>query len=273
MEFPNISPVAFSIGPLDVRWYGISYILGIVITFLIAQRLSKREHSLISPNHVMDFFTPCIFAIIIGGRLGFVLFYFPLYYIENPLEIFAVWKGGMSFHGATIALTLLAIWFSIRRKLPMLAFFDAIVPFTPIGIFFGRIANFINAEHWGRVTDSRFGMIFPNAGPLPRHPSQIYEALTEGLFLFIILILISTLTRARFYLGLQSGLFLIGYGVARTIMELYREPDEVFLLPFDIIITIGQLLSIPMIIAGIIICFYAIAFRKQTIPNNNNDNK
>jgi phosphatidylglycerol:prolipoprotein diacylglycerol transferase len=264
MPFPDIDPIAISLGPLAIRWYALAYIFGLLFSLFFSGRLAAQYGGPVQQPHIDSFFTPAILAVIIGGRLGFVLFYDPLFYLSNPLEIFAVWKGGMAFHGAAVALFLFAWWHTQKNNIPFLAFTDIIAVFSPFGVFLGRLANFINAEHWGRVTDMPFGIIFPNAGPLPRHPSQIYEALSEGLLLLFIMIFLAYRTNILRYFGLPTAVCLGLSGLFRWIVEYFRTPDEIIALPLNASISIGQLLSLPMIIGGILLAVYALKSQKTS---------
>lgn len=259
MPFPNIDPVIFQLGPLAVRWYSLAYIAGILgglyaIVFLLKQRRLWSE-AVPAPEerHFHDFILWAVLAVIIGGRLGEVLFYHPAYFFNHPLEIFAIWKGGMSFHGGFIGVVLAGILFTQKRDISFWTFSDLWCAVAPLGLFLGRIANFINGELWGRVSDVPWAIIFPRAGPFPRHPSQLYEALLEGLLLFLFLQAAIFYGKAFGRPGALIGLFLMGYGVARTIAEFFREPDGIVVGA----LTLGMALSLPMIVAGGFVFFYA----------------
>jgi phosphatidylglycerol:prolipoprotein diacylglycerol transferase len=248
--FPDIDPIAIQIGPIAIRWYALAYIAGLLGGWQYCLQLAKRPPNVVTPVQIDDFVIWATLGVILGGRLGYVLFYKPGYYLGNPLEILQVWKGGMSFHGGLVGVILAMAWFTRRRSIPFLAFTDIIAAGTPIGLFFGRIANFINGELWGRVTDVRWGMVFPHAGPQPRHPSQLYEAALEGLVLFAILAVLLFRHDAMRRPGLLSGALLTGYGVARILVETVREPDaHIAFLAFGT--TYGQWLSVPMVIGGL----------------------
>ena len=249
IAFPAIDPIAFQVGPLAIRWYALAYIAGLVLGWKYAVQLAKTSPHGIRREDIDDFIVWATLAVVIGGRLGYVLFYKPGYYLRDPLEIPMVWYGGMSFHGGALGVIAAVIVFSRRRQISMLAFGDIVCCATPIGLFFGRIANFINGELFGRVAEVPWAMVFPDGGPLPRHPSQLYEAALEGLVLFAVLAALWFGTRLRWRPGAISGVFLIGYAVARATSELFREPDA-FLgdCPFDT--TMGQLLSIPLFLGG-----------------------
>lgn len=256
--FPNISPVALSIGPFAITWYGISYAASILVGWRYARYLTKfsPDHKL-KPTSMDELMSWVIFGVVLGGRLGYVLFYEPLRYLYDPLSIIEVWKGGMSFHGGLLGV-LLSVWlFSKRHKIKFFLIMDIMACATPIGLFFGRIANFINGELYGRITNQPWGIVFPTGGVFPRHPSQIYEASLEGIFLFLILGVMALKYKAQNHVMLLSGTFLLGYGMARIGVEFFREADENWGYVFDIL-TMGQILSVPMIFFGIILIKNAI---------------
>jgi phosphatidylglycerol:prolipoprotein diacylglycerol transferase len=248
--FPNLDPVALQIGPLAIRWYALAYIAGIVLGWRYAIRLTQQNPVFIDRTSLDDFIVWVTLGIILGGRLGYVFFYQPSRYLEHPLEALYVWQGGMSFHGGLIGVLLAVYLFARKRGIPGLALGDLVAIVAPIGLLFGRIANFINGELWGRQTDVAWGMIFPNGGPVPRHPSQLYEAAFEGVILFLIMAWVAERTDWRRYPGRAGGIFLCGYAVARMSGELFREPDA-FLGFFIGGITMGQILSLPMLIVGL----------------------
>jgi phosphatidylglycerol:prolipoprotein diacylglycerol transferase len=250
IAFPQIDPIAIQIGPLAIRWYALAYIAGLVLGWRYALYLAGRSPYGIKRQDVDDFLSWATVGVVLGGRLGYVLFYKPGYYLFHPLEIFAVWQGGMSFHGGALGVIIAIIWFCRRRSIPMFAFADLVCCAVPIGLFFGRIANFINSELWGRVSDVPWAMVFPTGGPEPRHPSQLYQAGLEGIALFAVLAYLQFFTRARYRAGALSGAFLVGYGVARLIGELFRQPDAHLGFLF-LGATMGQLLSLPLILAGL----------------------
>lgn len=270
LHFPNIDPVALSFGPLVIRWYALSYLVGIVLGWRYCLKYSKDPGSSPDAQSVDDFLTWAVLGIIIGGRLGYVFFYQPLLFLEKPLDIFMVWKGGMSFHGGMVGVLTAMVIFSKRRAIPLLNLTDIICSAAPIGLFFGRLANFINGELYGRHTKLPWGVVFPDGSNLPRHPSQIYEAVLEGLVLFVILHIMIRTPRLRKKRGLISGSFLIGYGLFRSLVEFVREPDEQ--LGFiGGIITMGQVLCIPMIVAGIaLIIFSNTKSSLDRVINNGN---
>ncbi|HVI91440.1 MAG TPA: prolipoprotein diacylglyceryl transferase [Dongiaceae bacterium] len=249
--FPNFDPVALHLGPIDIRWYALSYIAGILLGWWYCLQLIKLPPQRIKRAQFDDLVTWVVVGIIVGGRLGQVLLWAPGYYFSHPLEILQVWKGGMAFHGGLIGVILAMYFYGRSQKLGFFAVADIVACATPIGLFLGRIANFINGELWGRVTDVPWAMIFPNpaAGGLPRHPSQLYEAGLEGLALFILMHVCSRSQRIRESTGMLSGIFLIGYGLARSFSEFFREPEVN--LGANAVTTWGQILCIPMILFGI----------------------
>jgi phosphatidylglycerol---prolipoprotein diacylglyceryl transferase len=256
IPFPGFDPVLVQLGPLAIRWYALAYIAGLLIGWQLLKRIVQRPGWTLTAEQIDDLLFYATLGIILGGRLGFVLFYHPGYYLTNPLQILAVWQGGMSFHGGLVGI-LVACWlFARRHGIAFLEIADAVAVVAPIGLFFGRLANFINAELWGRVTTMPWGVIFPNGGPEPRHPSQLYEAALEGLLLFIVLQVMARGARDPARAGRLGGVFLLGYGLARGFVEFFREPDAHlgYLLGF---ITMGQLLSLPMIAAGLLLLLHA----------------
>ncbi len=248
LSFPNIDPVAFHIGPLAVRWYGISYLVGISVGWWLMRRRACAPDSGWTASEVGDFIFYLALGAVLGGRIGYILFYNFGVYLHDPLAIFRVWQGGMSFHGGLIGLFLASWWWARKTRRGFLEVCDFVVPAGPLGLFFGRMANFINGELWGAPTQLPWGMVFPGGGPMPRHPSQLYEAVLEGIVLFAIIWWYSSRRRPR---GSVTGLFLIGYGVARCLVEFVREPDaQIGYLAGDWL-TMGQVLSVPMIALGI----------------------
>ena len=250
IPFPAIDPVLISIGPFAIRWYALAYIVGIVLGWRLVRRLVQRPGWQPTPEAIDDLVFYVTLGIILGGRIGYVLFYQPGHYLTQPLDMLAVWRGGMSFHGGLLGV-LIATWLFARKR--GYAFFeltDALAVATPIGLFLGRIANFINAELWGRVTDMPWGVVFPTAGPEPRHPSQLYEAGLEGLVLFAVMLWFARQPYGPTVRGRLSGIFLIGYALARILVEFFREPDVQIGFLFGGI-TMGQLLSLPMLAFGV----------------------
>jgi|SRR5579883_76578 phosphatidylglycerol:prolipoprotein diacylglycerol transferase len=249
IPYPVINPVALSLGPLEIRWYALAYIVGLLIGWRYCLALAERPPRLVGRKEIDDFLAWATLGVVLGGRIGYVLFYNFGYFAAHPSEIPAMWHGGMSFHGGALGVTAAILWFTRKRRLPVLAFADIIAAAIPIGLFFGRIANFINDELWGRVTDVPWAMVFPNGGPVPRHPSQLYEAFFEGIVLFLLL-LAAERRGARRRPGLMTGLFLAGYAAARMSGELFRQPDaQLGFLIFGT--TMGQLLSLPLLVAGL----------------------
>lgn len=250
LVFPVIDPVLIQIGPFAIRWYAIAYITGLVLGWRLMRRLGARRPHEIAPERIDDFLVWATIGIIIGGRLGYVLFYNFSFYLSQPLAIFQVWKGGMSFHGGLLGVVAASFLYARKMGIPVLVFADIVAVASPIGLFFGRIANFINAELYGRVTDVPWGMVFPTGGPAPRHPSQLYEAALEGALLFVVLMALYQMACVRARTGFVAGVFFAGYGAARSFVELFRQPDtHIGFLSFGT--TTGQWLSIPMIAVGI----------------------
>ena len=250
--FPQFDPVLVQIGPFGIRWYALAYIAGIVLGWRLLRHLVAQAPAVTTAVQADDFVTWATLGIVLGGRLGYVLFYQPGVYLAHPAMIFAVWEGGMSFHGGALGVTVAILWFCRRNAIPLLGFADRVAVCVPIGLGLGRIANFVNGELWGReAPDSLpWAMIFPNGGPVPRHPSQLYEALLEGLVLFLVMFVLSRQERLRARFGWLTGAFLVGYGIARTTGEFFREPD-LFLGYLIGGVTMGQLLCIPMLLAGL----------------------
>ncbi len=260
MLFPNINPVAFSIGPFAVHWYGIAYVVGILGWWQYSLWLTKK-FPLVDRKTVDDYIIWAVLGVIVGGRLGYVLFYNPLKYLSNPIEILQVWKGGMAFHGGLLGVVIATAIYSYRRKLLFLNFSDLACCGVPLGLFLGRLANFVNGELYGRLTTSSWGVIFPHGGPFPRHASQLYEAFLEGLLLFAILAYGALLTRWPHRRGLLTGIFLTGYALGRITAEFFREPD-VFLGYFVGGLTMGQILSFPVFGFGFFLTIRALC-RKE----------
>ena len=255
IAFPAFDPVLVQIGPFAVRWYALAYIVGIIAGWMYARALVRSESLWGGPPPLKvvdydDFVLWVTLGIILGGRAGYVLLYNPGYFAANPAEIFQIWKGGMSFHGGFLGCVLAVVLFARHRGLSILSLGDVTCVVAPIGLFLGRIANFINAELWGRMSDAPWAMFFPGAGPLPRHPSQLYEAALEGLVLFAVL---ATMIRAGALQrpGLITGAFALGYGIARSFCELFREPDPQLGYLLAGRLTMGMLLSLPLMLAGI----------------------
>lgn len=253
LQLPSIDPVIVQLGPFALRWYGVMYLIGFLIGFLVIRHLSEKRQLPLNRDGQSDLLFYCVLGVILGGRLGYVLFYNAGYYLQHPLQIFSVWEGGMSFHGGLLGVVVAAVLFAWRRKLPVLLLGDILVTASALGLGLGRIGNFINGELWGRVTSVPWGMVFPAAGPEPRHPSQLYEAILEGLVLFAIL---WWLHRRKAAHGVPFFSFFLLYGSFRFVIEFFRQPDDHlgFLWAGA---TMGQMLCLPMVligIAGILVC-------------------
>src|SRR5690606_12033219 len=256
LAFPPIDPIIFSIGPIAIHWYGLGYVVGILFAWWYGKKL-LNNHRLWANNHppmqadtLDDFVIWAALGVVLGGRLGYVLFYNLPFYLANPLAIPAVWDGGMSFHGGIIGTTLAMIWFARSRNIPVWSMFDTIAAGVPVGLGLVRVANFINQELWGRVSDVPWAVYFPNGGPLPRHPSQIYEALLEGLVLFFVLFILTWVGRKLKKPGYIAGTFVAGYGLSRILVEFYREPDAQLGYIFGGWLTMGMILTLPMVLFG-----------------------
>jgi phosphatidylglycerol:prolipoprotein diacylglycerol transferase len=262
LPFPAIDPVLIQVGPFAVRWYALAYIVGILLGWLYARAVIRTERLWGGPAPMTladfdDFVLWVTLGIILGGRTGYVLFYNPAHFAAHPLEIVQLWQGGMSFHGGFAGCVAAVMLFAWKRGIPILSLGDVTCAVAPIGLFLGRIANFINGELWGRVSDAPWAMVFPGGGPLPRHPSQLYEAALEGLLLLVLLALLvraGALKRP----GLILGAFALGYGIARSFCELFREPDAQLGFLWGGM-TMGMLLSVPLMIAGAVLIWVAAA--------------
>ncbi len=259
LQFPVIDPIIFSIGPffglgpLALRWYGVMYLIGFLAAMFIANRAADKSNGLWTRNQVSDLLFYSFLGVILGGRIGYVLFYQFDYFLVEPLYLFKIWEGGMSFHGGLLGVITAVFLFARKEQKGFLSVGDFVAPLVPIGLGMGRLGNFINAELWGRQTDVSWAMVFPTDKlQVPRHPSQLYEFALEGVVLFAILYWITRKPRS---LGLASGTFLIGYGVFRSIVEFFREPDAHLGLYFSFI-SKGQILSIPMIIIGLFVIYW-----------------
>ena len=255
LMFPQFNPVAISFGPIAIRWYALAYIVSLVIGWRLMRRIAAWPPVAATPLQVDDFLTWATLGVVLGGRLGYVLFYQPSLYLAHPGLILHVWNGGMSFHGGTLGVVIALALYSWRQKLDFLAFSDRLVTVVPLGLGLGRLANFINGELWGRAAPEwlPWAMIFPQAGPQPRHPSEIYEAICEGLVLLTVMLACAARPRIRARPGLLCGIFLVGYALARIFCEHFREPDVFlgFIAPLFGGITMGQILSLPMLLAGL----------------------
>ena len=284
IPFPAIDPIAVSLGPFAIRWYALAYIVGLIIGWRYCLILADRPPRLIARKEIDDFLVWATLGVVLGGRIGFILFYNLPYYTANPLQMLELWHGGMSFHGGALGVSIAILVFCRQRGLAIFALSDIVIEAIPIGLFFGRIANFINGELWGRMTDVSWAIIYPNgAVPVnqvppnllglcqsvtfadgsagfncPRHPSELYEAACEGILLFLLLLYFEHRgTRRR--PGIETGIFLIGYALARMSGELFRQPDVQLGFLFHIGefgVTMGQLLSIPVLLAGVVIIWW-----------------
>jgi len=276
IPFPEIDPVAVQLGPLALRWYGLAYFAGILVGWFYARRLVRSERLWggsppFNVADIDDFLVWLVGGIVLGGRLGYALFYQPDHFLDDPSGVLRLWEGGMSFHGGLLGTIGAMAIFAWRRRKPMLSLFDVAAAAVPFGLFFGRLANFINAELWGRVTDAPWGMVFCNptiramygdcpAGSAPRHPSQLYEAALEGILLFVLLRVLTHRFGSLRFPGLTGGAFLAGYGLSRIVVEFLREPDLQlgFIAGF---LTMGMILSLPMVLIGL--AAIALALRKR----------
>ncbi len=259
LTYPEIDPIIFRVGPLAVRWYGMMYLIGFVAAWFIIRRLARQRSLALDAEGLSDLLFYGILGVILGGRLGYVLFYNPAYYLEHPLSALAVWEGGMSFHGGLLGVVVAAVLFCHRRRLPKLLTGDILVTAASVGLGLGRIGNFINGELWGRVSTVPWGMVFPGAGPDPRHPSQLYEAALEGVVLFAVL---WALHRRRAAAGVPFFTFFLLYGSFRFFVEFFRQPD----LHLGFLwggATMGQLLSLPMILVGLGGLLFCLKRRKS----------
>ncbi|MEQ9349297.1 MAG: prolipoprotein diacylglyceryl transferase, partial [Alphaproteobacteria bacterium] len=254
--------VLVEFGPFAIRWYALAYVAGLLLGWRYARWMLREARHAITPVQVDDFLMWALIGVVLGGRLGYVLFYQPGFYLAEPLRILFVWQGGMSFHGGAVGVVV-ALWlFARKRHIPVLPLADAIAAAAPIGLFFGRIANFVNGELFGRLSDAPWAVVFPGGGPWPRHPSQIYEALLEGAFLFAVLYVLLRHTPLGRRPGAVTGVFVAGYGVTRFVAEMFREPDaHIGFLAAGA--TMGQVLSLPMIVGGVALIAWAVR-RRQT---------
>lgn len=262
LTYPAIDPVAIEIGPISIKWYGIAYMVGLLIGWWYVRRLIgtprlwRDDRAPLTTADSDDLLLWVTLAVIAGGRLGQVLLYDPSYYIQNPLEIFKTWHGGMSFHGALIASGVAMLLFGHFKKISALSVMDVCCAAVPFGIFFGRLANFVNSEHWGRPTDVAWAMVFPNGGPMPRHPSQLYEAALEGVVMFAIMRFVTHTLLGLKRPGLTTGIWLVWYAIARTVCEVFREPETVHALNLGPL-TAGQVYSLPMLLLGLFLIYRA----------------
>jgi len=262
LHHPAFDPIAFQIGPLAVHWYGLMYLLAFALAWWLGRWRIRCGASTFSPRDLEDVIFVCVLGVVVGGRLGYTLFYQPAYYLSHPLEILYVWQGGMAFHGGLLGVLVMLAWWARKRKVRYLAVGDQVAPLIPLGLAAGRLGNFINGELWGRPTDAPWGMVFAQAGDgMARHPSQLYQAGLEGVLLFV---LVWAFARKARPVGQVSAVFLLGYGVLRFIAEFAREPDDFLgLLVADL--SMGQWLSLPMILAGA--GLYVVAGRRVMSAN------
>lgn len=265
LAYPDISPIAFEVFGLPIRWYAISYLMGFILGWFYVRYLHRSYHQQSYPSaYIDDFLTWTMLGVIAGGRLGYILFYNLDVYLENPLHIFFVWQGGMSFHGGAAGVIIALFLFARAKQIKLFELSDMVCAAVPIGLLFGRMANFINGELYGRVTSYPFGMVFPDTDGLPRHPSQLYEAASEGLFLFILLFILMRFKAVRDRPGIVSAVFLMGYGVCRFMIEYVREPDAQLGI-LNMGLTMGQILCLPMILGGAAVLLVA----RGTWPGRN----
>lgn len=264
LPYPQIDPIALQLGPIAIRWYGLAYMTGLLLGWLALKQLLANARlwdgeAPLQPEEADDLLLWMTLGVVIGGRLGFVFLYEPGYFLQNPLDALKVWQGGMAFHGGLIGVAVAIMVFAWTRGVHPLTVGDLVAAVTPIGLFFGRIANFINAEVVGRVSDVPWAMVFPppDGGPEPRHPSQLYEAFLEGIVLFLVLRYLTHSKRALRWPGYIAGVFLIGYAAARIFVELFREFDPTQYFTFSPYLTSGMIYSLPMIAVGALFMWQA----------------
>ncbi|MDP2732009.1 MAG: prolipoprotein diacylglyceryl transferase [Hoeflea sp.] len=257
IAFPEIDPVIFSLGPVQIRWYGLAYVTGILLGWRYARRLVENARlwpaggSRMTALDMDDFLLWATVGIVVGGRIGYVLFYDFAAVAANPARAFEIWNGGMSFHGGLLGTLVAMILFARRRTIPLFSLFDVVCAVVPVGLFFGRLANFINSELWGKLTDAPWAFVFPTGGPFPRHPTQLYEAALEGLLLLAVLAWLIYRHKALKLPGLVAGCFVIIYALSRIIVEFYREPDVQIGYLAGGWLTMGMVLSLPMLAVGV----------------------
>jgi len=255
ITYPNIDPIAFRVGLLQVRWYGLAYLTAFVGAFLLMRWVVHRWDLALSEDDMLNILLAAVLGVIVGGRLGYVLFYTDGEWLRRPASIFEIWNGGMSFHGGLVGIMVAGLVVSRMLRIPWLTLCDIGALGAPVGLFFGRIANFINDELWGRVTAVPWGIVFPSGGPLPRHPSQLYEALLEGVVIFVVMLWLA-LSATPPPRGVMVGWLLVLYGTFRIVVEFFRQPDvQIGFLPGGV--TMGQVLSLPVLALGIALLFWA----------------
>ena len=264
IQFPHFDPVALSIGPLEIHWYALAYVAGFTLAWRVARYLTKLYRDDLRPkaDDIDDFISWAILGVLFGGRIGYVLFYNLPVYADHPLEAFKVWHGGMSFHGGALGVILALLLYAKIKKVSLFRLADITTAVVPIGLFLGRCANFVNGELFGRPTTAPWGVVFPRGGDEPRHPSQLYEAATEGLLLFVILFALMRIEKVRNHQGVVAGAFLALYGVFRFTVEFFREPDVQLGFIFEEV-TMGQVLSIPMILVGSAVIIWRVKCQKK----------
>ncbi|WP_419728617.1 prolipoprotein diacylglyceryl transferase [Lichenicola sp.] len=258
LVFPEFDPVLVQLGPLAIRWYALAYIVALVLGWRVMRRMAARSPVVATPLQVDDFLTWATLGVVLGGRLGYILFYQPSLYLAHPAAILELWHGGMSFHGGMLGVVVALVIYTRRCRISLLGFADRLAIVVPIGLGLGRVANFINGELWGRPADPSlpWAMIFPRVDMIPRHPSELYEALLEGVLLLAVMLLLARHERIRERAGLLTGIFLLGYAILRATAEHFRQPDA-FLNYLAFGTTMGQLLCIPMAVAGIGLILYS----------------
>lgn len=263
LKHPDIDPVAFKIGPLAVHWYGLAYLAAFVVAWLLARSRARRPDSPVTPGQVEDVIFYSALGVVLGGRCGYVLFYNFDKFLQDPLWLFRIWEGGMSFHGGALGVIIAMFWYARHHRIAFGRLWDFVAPLVPLGLFLGRMANFLNQELWGRPTDLPWGMVFPMTDPqkLVRHPSQLYEAFLEGIVLFAIVWIYSSKPRPTYAVG---GVFLFFYGLFRFLVEFVREPDEQIGFAAFGWMSRGQELSLPMILIGAALFIYAHRRRNAT---------
>lgn len=271
MQFPVIDPIIFSIGPIALRWYGFMYLVGFILAMFIANKAADNSKGLWTRDQVSDLLFYGFLGVILGGRIGYVLFYNFDYFLTDPLYLFKIWTGGMSFHGGLLGVLTAIAYFAFKEKKTFLQVGDFVAPLVPLGLATGRIGNFINAELWGRESDVAWAMVFPTDDlQLARHPSQLYEFFLEGIVLFVIIYLFSKKPKPA---GFLSGVFLAGYGAFRMFVEFFREPDAHLGFIFSFV-SMGQILSMPMVVAGVGLMYWSLTQPKDaTTAINNKKNK